>query len=107
MVIYNVTVKVDADAATDWVKWMQDEHISDVIATGLFYDARLCKLMEMEEDDGVTYVAQYYANDMDQYHTYIDTFAMAMREKGHKAFGGRFTAFRSVMEVVDRKKSIE
>lgn len=100
MIIYNVTIKVDNSAADAWVNWMKDEHIPDLLSTGLFIDTRLCKLLEQDDSEGITYVAQYFCDSMEQYNTYIDEYAMAMREKGMKAFGGKFAAFRTVMEII-------
>lgn len=100
MIIYNVTIKVDNDVADVWVAWMKNEHIADVLSTGLFADARLSRLLEQDDSEGTTYIAQYFADSMDQYLAYIDKHAIAMREKGFKAFGGKFAAFRTVMEVL-------
>jgi hypothetical protein len=100
MIVYNVTIKVEHDAATAWVSWMKHEHIADLINTGLFIECRLCKLLEQDEADGVTYSAQYLANSIDDYNTYIADHAETMRNKAFKMFGGKFIAFRSVMEII-------
>ena len=100
MVIYNVTVKVDTDAAEAWVKWMKEEHIPDLVSTGLFVDTRLCHLLEQDNSEGPTYVAQYFTQNMEDYNTYINDYAIVMREKAMRAFGGRFAAFRTVMEII-------
>jgi hypothetical protein len=100
MIIYNVTIKVESDVADAWVNWMKTEHMADVLGTGLFADCRLCRLLEQDEIDGITYVAQYFCDGMEQYNTYIDRYAQGMRDKGFKLFGGKFVAFRSVMEII-------
>lgn len=100
MIVYNVTIKVESEVADEWVAWMKNEHIADVLSTGLFSDCRLCRLLEQDETEGVTYSAQYVCADIDAYNKYIDEHAQAMRDKGFKRFGGKFVAFRSVMEVV-------
>ena len=100
MIIYNVTLKVDLDSAAAWLKWMHEEHIPDVMGTGLFVESKLCHLLEQDEAEGVTYVAQYYCNSLTEYNTYIDEYAIEMRARGNAAFGGKFAAFRTVMEIV-------
>jgi hypothetical protein len=100
MIIYNVTIKVENDVVSDWISWMQGEHITELLATGLFANCRLCKLLEQDETDGVTFSAQYECDTLEKYNTYISEYAPTMREKGFKRFGGRFIAFRSVMEVL-------
>ncbi len=100
MIIYNVTIKVDTDVADAWVAWMKNEHIADVLGTGLFADARLSHLLEQDESEGVTYIAQYFCEGIEQYNTYINEHATTMREKGFKAFGAKFAAFRTIMEII-------
>ena len=60
MVLYNVTVSVTPDCANDWVKYMMEEHIPDVLATGHFRDFRLCHV-QGEAEGGVTFAVQYMA----------------------------------------------
>lgn len=97
MIIYNVTIKVDNSIADEWVKWMKDEHMPELMQTGLFVDSRLCRLLEQDETEGPTFVAQYYCDSMEHYDTYIAEHAQEMRDKGMTRFGGKFVAFRTVM----------
>jgi hypothetical protein len=41
MILYNVTVKIEADAQEDWLQWMKSTHIPDVMDTGLFLGYRI------------------------------------------------------------------
>ena len=78
---------------------MRQEHIPDLMKTGLFVDAKLCRLLEQDETDGKTYVAQYFLDSMEHYNSYIAEHAPRMRDKGFKRFGNKFIAFRTVMAV--------
>lgn len=100
MVLYNVTIKIDKTVADDWVQWMKNEHMPELMLTGLFADSKLFKLLDVEDDDGVTYAAQYFCKNMEDYNSYIDNHAMVMREKGFARFGNKFVAFRTIMESV-------
>ncbi|MEI8280067.1 MAG: DUF4286 family protein [Bacteroidota bacterium] len=99
MIIYNVTVKVTHAIQEQWVHWMKQEHMPELMRTGLFIDSRLCRLLEQDDADGVTYIAQYFCDNMEYYNTYISEHAPLMREKGFKKFGDQFIAFRTVMQV--------
>lgn len=35
-IIYNVTTQADHSIAGQWLQWMKEEHIPDIIATGCF-----------------------------------------------------------------------
>ena len=60
MVLYNVTVSVSQEHANDWVKYMMEEHIPEVLATGHFRDFRLCHVQGKAEG-GITFAVQYMA----------------------------------------------
>lgn len=100
MVLYNVTIKIDKTVADEWVQWMKNEHMPELMQTGLFADSKLFRLLDVEDDDGVTYAAQYFCKNMEDYNSYIDNHAMVMREKGFARFGNKFVAFRTIMESV-------
>lgn len=100
MIIYNVTVKADHSIAEDWLNWLKEEHIPDVLGTGCFTDARILRLMEVDESDGLTYAVQYHADSMAAYNRYIRDFSDAMRKKGTEKWGEKCIAFRSVMQIV-------
>ena len=100
MFIYNVTIKVDQSIAEEWLIWLKEEHIPEVIATGCFTHATILRLMEVDETDGPTYAVQYHAESIALYNQYIRKFSDEMRKTGMDKWGNKFIAFRSVMEVV-------
>ena len=100
MIIYNVTIKVDAAIADAWLKWLLDEHIPDVMSTKCFADYRVVRLIEVDETEGPTYAVQYNAETKSDYNRYIELHAPAMRQRSYDKWGERFIAFRSVMQVV-------
>src|SRR3954464_2394525 len=99
MIIYNITLKVHDSIAEEWLQWMKQEHMPELEQTGLFTGYRLCRLLEQDEAEGITYIAQYYCNSIEQYDTYISAHSQQMREKGYQKFGNKFIAFRTVMET--------
>jgi len=100
MVIYNVTLNVDDDIHHKWLEWMQKEHIPEMLSTGLFTGYRLCRLLDVD-DNGTTYSAQYSCKNLLDYNTYKEQYAPKMQQEGLRRFGEKFTAFRTLMEVVE------
>ncbi len=100
MIVYNVTSKLDWSIHDAWVKWMLEEHIPEVVATGYFTSGQLLKLLEIDEEDGPTYTAQYFAETKQQQEEYVQQHAAALRQKVFDKWGNRIIAFRSIMEVV-------
>ncbi|HSN60343.1 MAG TPA: DUF4286 family protein [Ferruginibacter sp.] len=100
MFIYNVTIKVTHAIATEWLQWLREEHIPEVTATGFFTHARILQLLEVDDSEGPTYAIQYFAESIEKYEQYIETFAGMMRQKSFEKWGDQFIAFRSIMKIV-------
>lgn len=100
MIIYNVTISIDADAHDEWLAWMKEVHIPEVMATGLFTTSRMLKVLDAA-DDGLTYAIQYTAVDMAAYERYRDEHAPRLQASTQQRYGGRFAAFRTLLEVID------
>jgi hypothetical protein len=100
MIIYNVTIKLDESIHQQWLNWLQDIHIPDVIATGCFTKATILRLLEIDDSEGPTYAIQYFAESKANYNRYIEKLAPEMRQRSFDKWGNSFIAFRSVMQVV-------
>ena len=101
MFIYNVTIKVQDSIKNEWLTWLKEEHIPEVIKTGCFKQATILQLLEVDNTEGPTYAVQYYAVSKSLYNNYIENHASEMRRKGFDKWGDKFIAFRSVMQVVN------
>lgn len=98
MIIYNVTVNIDYDAHDEWLNWMQEEHIPEVMKTGLFLEARISKILA-EEEGGRSYAIQYLCESMEVYEHYRANFAPELQQKHTSKFAGKFVAFRTLLKV--------
>jgi hypothetical protein len=100
MILYNVSVKLQAAIAPAWIQWLKENHIPDILATGCFIHANCFQLLEMDDSEGPTYVIQYVAENISAYQHYIDNFSSALRQKAIEKWGDKFIAFRTVMQAV-------
>ncbi len=101
MYIYNVTTKVAHGIHTDWFHWMKNEHIPAVMESGCFSHFLFVRLLETDEEDGLTYAVQYHAATKANYDLYIQQFAPALRKETIEKWGNQIIAFRSIMQVVN------
>src|SRR5882724_2875264 len=101
MIVYNISLKVSAAINTGWLQWQKEEHIPEVMASGCFTDYKFFRLLEQDETDAFTYIVQYTATSVEDYHKYMDKAAPALRKRAIKKWGDQFIAFRTVMEIVN------
>ncbi len=50
VILYNVTVSVDITVAEEWLTWMKQTHIDEVMATGLFESYAIYKVLLQQEE---------------------------------------------------------
>ncbi|MBK7884754.1 MAG: DUF4286 family protein [Chitinophagaceae bacterium] len=100
MIIYNVTTKISNDIHNEWLLWLKEEHIPDIINTGCFTHAVILQLLDTDDTEGPTYAIQYHTKNKELYYNYINGFAAIMRQKSFDKWGDRFISFRTLMHIV-------
>jgi len=98
-IIYNVTIKVNLDVHDEWLKWMKEVHVPDVLNTGMFLENKICRVLSQDESDGITYAFQYICPSMATLHKYEVQHAKALRDDVINRYKDKFVAFRTLMEI--------
>ncbi|MFP5080568.1 DUF4286 family protein [Pedobacter sp. JCM 36344] len=102
MLLYNVTLIIEDAVSEKWLEWMQEIHIPKVMETGMFVSSRLLKVID-SPNEGVTFCAQYVAENLENYNTYQDKYAPSLQADLNDEFANQFVAFRTLMEYIDKK----
>jgi len=97
MIIYSVTVTIEAAIEREWLDWMQRVHVPDVLRTGCFAGATIYRPVEPKSDEP-TYVIQYRCSSLAEYQRYRDDFATALQKQHSDRFSGRFCASRQILQ---------
>jgi Domain of unknown function (DUF4286) len=100
MIIYNVTINIHESVHDQWMQWMQEKHINDVLATGKFSSARMVKVLIEEEMGGTTYSLQFTTDSKETLQRYYEEDAPRLREEGLRLFGDKMLAFRTELELI-------
>lgn len=105
MLIYEVNLTVDGDAASRYSSWLR-EHIREMLELDGFEAAvwYACTddgdtVPEPDEPTGTRkWTVQYQVRDRDALQAYFDEHAEQMREKGAQQFSDYVTADRRILE---------
>jgi retron-type reverse transcriptase len=100
MIVYNVTINIDREVESEWMRWMKSVHIPEVLATNCFENARMLKMMFEEESQGTTYAVQYMAKSLEMIEQYQQEFAEALQAKHSNRYKDKFVVFRTLLEEV-------
>jgi hypothetical protein len=99
MIIYNITVNIDNDVKQQWLDWMKQHHIPQVMNTGCFVEHKICKVL-VDEEQGTTYSVQYTCNTMDDYEAYKNLHAPRLRKDVTDKFANKLVAFSTLLEIL-------
>lgn len=101
MFVYNVTCNIPEEIESEWVHWMKNEHIPEVIATEKFTGFKMLKLLTVVDDnEGVNYAIQYYCHAIEDFNDYVENYAPALKQKTFNKYGEKVLAFRTLLEEV-------
>lgn len=104
MYIYNVTINIEEEIHDRWLQWMKDEHIPEMLTTGKFSAAKMCRVLVEEEMGGITYAVQYTTDSKETLEKYYREDAERLRAKS-SPFAGKFVAFRTELQIVSEHQS--
>lgn len=93
MLIYEVTTRVGVDIAADYERYMTEQHIPDVLATGYFAAAFFAK-----NDD--TYRIGYHADSQELFEAYVANDAERLRADFAEHFPTGIDVSRQVFDIV-------
>lgn len=100
MILYNVTIIIDDAIEGEWIRYVRETYIPDIMATGAFASNRLLKVLD-SPNEGSTYCIQFVADDRSKYHSYQNEFIQPIQAEHQKRFENRFVSFSTIMEYVD------
>lgn len=93
MLIYEVTATVEAGLVADYERYMTEQHIPELLATGYFAAAFFAK------NDG-RYRIGYHADSQELFDAYIANDAERLREDFAKHFPTGIEVSRQVLDIV-------
>lgn len=100
MILYNVTINVTPDIEEDFISWMKNTHIPEVLETGMFVDHRFYRLLHESEDGSINYSIQFFTETMEKMMEYEQRHAPALRSKTRERYSDKAMSFRSLLETV-------
>ena len=103
MINYSVTIAINKVIESEWLKWMKEFHIPDVMKTGYFSDWQMQKQLLPEDlTDETTYVISYFSHSIENYQKYTEMEAPRLRDDHNKKYSGQFKATRAVYSLMSR-----
>jgi len=100
MILYNITFNVSPDIEQDFISWMKEIHIPEVLGTGKFHEHKFFRLLHDSEDGSSNLCVQYFAESIEDLMAYEKEHAAGLRSKTQGKFGDKAIAFRTLLESI-------
>jgi len=100
MLVYNITYAVSHEIKEEWMAWMKAVHIPQIMSTGHFSSFKVMRLLEVDEQEGLTFAVQFHAETEENYRSYLAEYAPALRLTATRHWGNQVMGFRTLMEIV-------
>lgn len=101
MIIYSVTISVEATVEMQWLEWMKQKHIQQVLDTGCFKSARFSRVTSHSQPDATSYSVQYLCENGQKLKRYKESYAPQLQAEGVSKWGDKMLAFRTELEVLE------
>ena len=102
MIYYNVKIQIQKNEENKWLKWMYKKHIQDILKTGCFQKCNIYK-----EDEQNTYIIQYKCKSREMLERYFNNFASKLKKEHEMLFKNKFTASRSITELIKKIQPLD
>ena len=100
MLVYNITYAVSHEIHEEWMEWMKGTHIPQIMSTGLFSSFKILRLLEIDEQEGLTFAVQFHAETEEHYRRYIAEQSPALHLAATRQWGDKVIGFRTLMAIV-------
>lgn len=101
MILYNITIAIDHSVEDEWLHWMKEEHIPEVMDTGKFKGHHLFRVVASGEGEDLTsYSVQFFAENMKQLQLYAATHAPELQQKMNQRWPDKLASFRTILESI-------
>ena len=103
MLIYNVTSLVEFPIEKEWLIWMKEKHLPNMLATKKFKTAKIFKVLNDQDQGGVSYAIQFHCKNQQLLKEYLINDAQLLRKDEIEKFGDRIVLFRTELQLIEEQ----
>ena len=100
MIISNITYSIDKTLEQDFLAWLKDVHIPDVMMTLKPKSYRIMRLLTEIENAGATFSVQYNFDNLSDFEQFENEFQKDLDYEIYKRYNGHYVFFPSLLEEI-------
>lgn len=99
MLLFNVTVIVDENSAADFLSWMKQNHIPQLMETDCFVSHRFLQIKD-SPNEGLSFCVQFIAENEASHQRFLDLHEQAFIAAMYNRYPQKLVTFSTLMEFV-------
>ncbi len=100
MLLYNITFGIDKGIEEEWIAWMKENYLPEVLKTGMFSDYKMYKVLTNDDETSVSYSIQCFSSSIEEVLRYLNEFAPALVEVHRARFKDQHVAFNTLLDEI-------
>jgi hypothetical protein len=101
MLVYNTTYQMELNDAREFVIWINECYIPQVLTHGALKNPRLLRILSHKDQETECFSVQWEVEDSAQLHRWHTEQGMHLNEELGKVFKDRVVGFSTLMEVIE------
>ncbi|MGE6218812.1 DUF4286 family protein [Nubsella zeaxanthinifaciens] len=99
MLLFNVTVIIEENSAADFLAWMKQSHIPQLMDTDCFVSHRFLQIKD-SPNEGLSYCVQFIAENEASHQRFLDLHEQAFIAEMYNRYPKKLVTFSTLMEFV-------
>lgn len=100
MIISNITYSIDKSLENDFLGWLKETHIPEVMMTLKPKSYRIMRLLTEIENAGATFSVQYNFDSLADFEQFENEFQKDLDYEIYKRYNGHYVFFPSLLEEI-------
>ena len=97
-VYYNVTNNIDETIEYEWLSWMKQDYIPELLSGEYFESIKLLKVLVEEEMGGQTYAIMHKCKNIEVLEDYVQNHSHKLNKIMSDKFGQKVVSFVTLLE---------
>ena len=99
MIVYNETIIVEEASYDNWIAYMRQVHIPEVMATGHFDSFKILNVID-SPNEGVTTCVQYNTDSEERFAKFYNQHLHPLHAAHHELYENKYVLYSSLMETI-------
>jgi hypothetical protein len=99
MIVYNETIIVEEASYENWISYIRQVHIPEVMATGYFDSYKVLNVID-SPNEGVTTCVQYNTDSEERFAQFYNQHLQGLHKAHHELYENKYVLYSSLMETI-------